>query len=204
MNMFDQVASKKVLEQVAAELQKRNFTTTIVKDRQAALALLKEQLPEKAEVMTASSTTLNEIGFTDYLASADAPVTSVHALIAAENDEAKRQELRRKAIMSDYFLASANAITQDGLIVAVDATGSRVGAMPFAAKHLILVVGAQKIVKNLDEAMQRIKEYVFPKEDARLLAAYGAHSSFGKWIIMEKEIVPGRVQVVLVEEALGF
>lgn len=202
--MFDQVASRDKLEQVAAAMRQRNFAVTIVKNRAEALDYLKQLLPAQAEVMTASSTTLNEIGFTDFLNSTAAHVTSVHALINQENDQQKRQHLRRQAVMAEYFLASPNAVTEDGRIVAVDATGSRVGAMPFAAEHLVLVVGGQKIVADLDQAMQRITEHVFPKEDQRSLQAYGAHSSFGKWVILENEVVPGRIQVLLVEEALGF
>lgn len=202
--MFDQNASREKLEQVVTAMKARNFDAVIVKNKQEALEYLKKILPAQAEVMTASSTTLNEIGFTDYLHATDSPVVSVHGLINQENDEAKRHLLRKQAIMADYFLASPNAVTEDGLIVAVDATGSRVGAMPYAAGHLLLVVGAQKIVRNLDEAMQRIREYVFPKEDARALQAYGAHSSFGKWVILEREVVPDRIKVILVEETLGF
>jgi L-lactate utilization protein LutC len=202
--MFDQNASREKLEQVAISMKERNFEAVVVKDKKAALKFLQDLFPKQAQVMTASSTTLNEIGFTDFLNAPDAPVTSVHGLINQENDESKRHQLRKQAIMAEYFLASPNAVTEDGIIVAVDATGSRVGAMPYAAEHLVLVVGAQKIVQNLDEAMRRIREYVFPKEDQRALQAYGAHSSFGKWVILEREVVPGRITVVLVEEALGF
>ncbi len=202
--MFNQNASREKLEQVATAMKERNFEAAVVKDKKAALKFLQDLFPKQAQVMTASSTTLNEIGFTDFLNAPNAPVTSVHGLISQENDESKRHRLRKQAIMAEYFLASPNAVTEDGIIVAVDATGSRVGAMPYAAEHLVLVVGAQKIVSNLDEAMRRIREYVFPKEDQRALQAYGAHSSFGKWVILEREVVPGRIIVVLVEESLGF
>ena len=116
----------------------------------------------------------------------------------------KRRELRRKTVTADYFLGSIGAITQDGYLVATDQTGSRVGAYLFAAKNLIVVSGANKIVKDLDEAMKRIREYVYPKEDERLMKAYNANSSTSKWIIFEREKTLDRVHVILVKEALGF
>jgi hypothetical protein len=77
------------------------------------------------------------------------------------------------------FLGSVNAITQAGELVACDASGSRVGAYPFAAKKLVLVAGIQKIVPTLEDAIKRIREYVYPLEDKRAMKAYGMHSSQG-------------------------
>lgn len=202
--MFDQMYSKKQLEELALKMKARNFEVEIVSSKAEALEAVKNSLPDGSEVMTGSSTTLNEIGLSDYLASKDSKFISLQAKIGQENDESKRQDLRRSSLAADYFISSVNAVTEDGALVAVDATGSRVGAMPFAAKKLILVIGSQKITKNIEEAMQRIREYVFPKENKRAMAAYGMGSMLGKWIIFEREAAPGRVKVILVEETLGF
>jgi hypothetical protein len=113
--------------------------------------------------------------------------------------------LRRKSLTdADYFLASINAITEDGRLIAVDATGSRVGAFPFAAKKIILVAGEQKIVTDLEAGMKRIKEYVFPLENERMKKSYGMGSTFGKWVIIEREFIPQRITLILVKEKLGF
>lgn len=202
--MFDHVADRKKLEILAENMKLRNFEAVVAKNKQEALSFLRESIPSGAEVMTASSTTLKEIGFVDYLSSSESKLISLQNKINQENDESKRQDLRRKSVTADYFVSSVNAVTEDGVLVAVDATGSRTGAMPFAAKKLILVVGAQKITKDLDEAMRRIREYVFPLENERAMKAYGAGSMFGKWVILEREAMPGRIKVILVEEALGF
>ena len=113
-----------------------------------ALAVIRTIIPPHAEVMTSSSTTLIEIGLEDYLAGGTSGWDLLHAKITAENDSAKRAELRRKSVAANYFVSGANAIARTGEIVACDASGSRVGAWPFAAGHLILVVGANKIVPN--------------------------------------------------------
>jgi hypothetical protein len=65
-------------------------------------------------------------------------------------------------------------------------------------------VGTQKIVTDLDEGLRRIDEYSFPLEDARAQAAYGVHSGVNKVLIVNREIIPGRITVVFVDEVLGF
>ena len=202
--MFDRLYNRKELETLAFKMKERNFEVEIVSSKKEALQAVKNSLPGGSEVMTGSSATLKEIGLMDYLASKDSKLFSLQEKIGQENDEKKRQDLRRLSVTADYFISSVNAVTEDGILLAVDATGSRVGAMPFAAKKLILVIGAQKVAKNVEDAMKRIREYVFPKENARATAAYGMGSMLGKWVILEKETSPSRIKVILVEEALGF
>ncbi|MBU1033656.1 lactate utilization protein [Patescibacteria group bacterium] len=202
--MFNRLYNKKELEALALKMKDRNFEVEIVASKKEALKAVKDSLPDGGEVMTGSSTTLNEIGLTDYLNSSDSKFVSLQAKIGQENDEQKRQEMRRKSVTADYFISSVNAVVEDGTLLAVDATGSRVGAMPFAAKKLVLVIGAQKITKNLEEAIKRIREYVLPKENKRAMEAYGMGTIFGKWVIIEKETSPSRIKVILVEESLGF
>lgn len=204
MNNWKTIPSQEIIKKTAENLTNHGFQTSVVSNKSEAMKVLSELLPEKAEIMVGSSTSLDQIGFSEALESGKKGWINKKAEVWSENDEQKRNQLRRTALTSQYYLASANAVTEDGVIVAVDATGSRVGAYPLAAENLILVVGANKITKNLDEAMTRIREYVFPLEDERAQKAYGSGSTFGKWVIMEREVNPGRVKVILVEEELGF
>lgn len=201
---FDSIPSQTTIEKTIKAMAEKGINAELVADSAAALAGIKKMIPKGAEVVTGSSTTLNEIGFTDYLKSDQHKWKNIGAAITQENDEAKRRDLRRHSNTAEYFLASVNAVTEDGELVAVDMTGSRVGALPFSAQKVILVVGAQKIMPNLEAAMKRIREYVFPKEDKRALAAYGMNSAFGKWVIIEREIVKDRITVLIVPEKLGF
>jgi hypothetical protein len=82
--------------------------------------------------------------------------------------------------------------------------GGQLGPYASGAGRVILVVGTQKIVSDLDEGLRRIQEYAFPLEDARAQAAYGVHSGVNKVLIINREINPGRITVVLVDEVLGF
>jgi L-lactate utilization protein LutC len=113
-------------------------------------------------------------------------------------------EIRRLASAPDVMLGSVNAVTETGTLVVASAGGRQLGPYAAGAGRVILVVGTQKIVSNVEEALRRIHEYVLPLEDARAHAAYGVHSGVNKVLIVNRELTPGRITVVLVDEALGF
>ncbi|MGZ8932604.1 MAG: LUD domain-containing protein [Halobacteriota archaeon] len=169
-----------------------------------ALETLKDLIPAEAEVMSSSSTTLIEIGFDGYVNSEKSRWRDLHRVIVAENDEKKRDELRRKSVAADYFVSGVNAIAQSGQIVACDKSGSRVGAWPFAAGRLILVSGTNKIVLTLGDALRRVREYAYPIENVRAKRAYGMSSQIGKCVILANEEIEGRVILILVDESLGY
>jgi len=202
---YSKPVSDDVLLKTAEAVRKRNISVEIVSSRVAALQFIEKTVPPGSSVFNGSSTTLGDIGYTSLLESGDHRWKNLHAEIFAENDQMKRADLRRKALTdADYFLSSVNAITEAGELVACDNTGSRVGAFPFAAKKLLLIVGANKIVPTLADAMKRIKEYVMPLEDKRMMKMYSMHTAIGKWVIVEREAIPQRTTLVLVKEALGF
>jgi L-lactate utilization protein LutB len=204
MSNWKNIPNNEIINSTVQEMLERGFNPELVETREEALALIKTLIPANSEVMTGSSTTLSEIGLSDYLEGDAHPWNNLKKSVMAESDEQKRGKLRRLSASSDYFLASANAIAQTGELIFVDATGSRVTALPYSAGKVILVVGAQKIVPSIDEGMKRIREFVFPLEDARAQAAYGMGSGFGKWLIIENEFAADRIKVILVKEALGF
>ncbi len=190
---------------VADSMKRRGFDVTVVGNKEQALSTLIELIPEGSSIMNGSSTTLIQIGFIDYMESKENKFNNLHELIMKENDQIKRGEVRRKvAFDADYFLASSNAVTEDGIIVSADATGTRIGEFPYFAKHLVLVIGQQKITKSVEAAMRRVREVVFPLEDARMKKAGYPGSALNKWAIIERETVPHRIIIILVRESLGF
>ena len=192
------------VQATANEVKNRGINVVVVENKDEALEKIKGLIPRGGEVMTGSSTTLQEIGFSNYLNEGQHGWKNLGDEIQKEGDEAKRADLRRRASSAEYFLASVNAISKNGELVASDASGSRVTAFPFAAKNLILIAGAQKITDSLEEAMQRVREYVYPLENERAMKAYGMSSTIGKWIIIEREIFQNRTTLILVKEKLGF
>jgi len=185
-------------------MEKRGFNVVLVDTKEDAFEKLKEIIPDGVEVMTGSSTSLYECGFMDYYIQGPNPWICLGPVVFNEPDPVEQYRLRRQSASADYFVASVNAVTSTGQLVAVDRSGSRVGAFPFVAAHLVLLISVQKIVKDLDAAMKRVKEYVFVLEDERAKQRYGEGTALGKWVIIESERVKGRITVVLCKDPIGF
>jgi hypothetical protein len=113
-------------------------------------------------------------------------------------------EIRRLSAAPDVMLGSVHAVTETGSLLTASMGGSQLGPYASGAGRVILLVGTQKIVADLEEGLRRIDEYAFPLEDARAQAAYGIHSAVNKVLIINREITPGRITVVFVDEVLGF
>ena len=192
------------VEETIAEIRKRGITVIPAKNGDDALSVLKKIIPAESEVMNGSSTTLIEIGYEEFIAGGRSGWHLMHTAITAENDDKKRAALRRRSVAADYFISGANAIARTGEIVACDASGSRTGAWPFAAGHLILVVGINKIVPTLEDALNRVRQYAYKLENIRAMKVYGTPSMVGKCVILAQEKDPGRLTLILVQEALGY
>ncbi len=203
-NRWTSIPSEKVLQRTIVEIKKRNIDLILVENKEEAMKKIKEIIPANVSVMTGSSTTLYEIGFMDYYLSGKTPWICLGPQVYSEKNPQIQLDLRRKSDTADYFIASVNAIAETGQLVATDNSGSRISAYPFAAKNVVIVAGFQKIASSLDDAMNRIKEYVLPLENERSKKAYGVGSGIGKWVIIERERINHRIMVVLVKEKLGF
>ena len=118
--------------------------------------------------------------------------------------ETQADEIRRLTSSPDVMLGSVHAVTETGSLLTASMSGSQLGPYASGAGKVILVVGTQKIVSDLEEGLRRINEYAFPLEDARAQAAYGIHSAVNKVLIINREIVAERITVALVGEAIGF
>ncbi|MFC6975044.1 lactate utilization protein [Halomicroarcula sp. GCM10025709] len=192
------------LDDAVANLEARGFDVVVVDDADAALAELQAEIPAGASVMDGHSTTLEQIGFMDHLMEGDHDWENRHAEVYGIEDDAERLRARREAQASDYFVGSVNAIAQSGELVAADASGSRIGAYPFAAENLLLVAGVNKVVDDLDAALDRLEEVAYPLEDARAQEAYGQGSVIAKQLIYRHETEEDRTTLVLVRDSLGY
>jgi L-lactate utilization protein LutC len=199
---FAQVASDQEIEKAKTALEANGFKVKIVENLAAARAEVESIIPAKAEVFTATSVTLDEAGLTDVLNS-DKYTSVRNKFMSLYGDASKAVEMRRIGSGADYAVGSVHAVTEDGQVVVASATGSQFPNYAYGASNVIWVVGAQKIVPNLTEALDRIENYTFRLEDARALKAYGANSSLNKILIYRKETA-GRVTIILVKEAVGF
>jgi len=201
---WNQMPLEADVARTTAVIQRRGIRVIQVRNAHAALETLQNTIPPNAEVMHGSSTTLIEIGYETLLKSGRSGWKDLHDIITAEDDETKRHELRRRSVTAEYFISGVNAIAQTGEIVACDKSGSRVGAWAFAAKHLILISGVNKIVPTLEDALHRVREYAYPLEDVRARKATGVSSEVGKCVILAHEAIEGRTSLVLIDESLGY
>jgi len=132
------------------------------------------------------------------------PYVSVRAKFAPlAGQPDKAVEMRRIGSGSDYAIGSVHAITEEGHVLMASASGSQIPNYVYGANNFIWVVGSQKIVSDLDEALDRIENYSYPLEDKRALKAYGGHSSINKILIYRKE-PRGRGTIYIIREAVGY
>ena len=201
---YDTIPALETVEKTAAALKERNFNAIVVNTKEEALEKVKSMIPSGVSVMNGSSTTLNQIGFVDYLRAGNTGWNNLHEAILAEKDPAKQAELRRQSILAQYFLGSVQAITESGQLLVASASGSQLPSYVFSSPNVILVAGANKIVPTIEDALSRLKEYVFPLEDQRMKGTGAPGSVIGKVLIYEREIMPRKINVILVNEKLGY
>jgi L-lactate utilization protein LutC len=189
-------------ETVVGLEDERGFSVEVVDDLDAARRAVLARIPEGSSVMTNPSATLEETGIAQAIDNGG-PYDSARAKVLALDRATELQEI--KAIMGqpDFALGSVHAITRDGTLVIASALGSQLASYAWGAASVIFVVGAQKLVPDLDAAHERIYEHSFKLENARALEAYGKNSRVGK-ILEIHEDDPGRIHVVLIRRRVGF
>ena len=159
-----------------------------------------------AEVFTMTSETLDAIGLTEEL-NESGRYTSVRKALFAMDPKTQGREQRKLGAAPDFAVGSVHAVTETGTLVIASRTGSQLPAYVFAGGTVIWVVGVQKIVKDVEEGMTRIGEYLLDKESARAIKAHGLSRDFrtfaGKVLLYNKEVQPGRAKLILVDEVIG-
>jgi len=160
-------------------------------------------VPQNTEVYANQSQTLEKLGLTAEF-DKSGRYNAVRPKVLSLDRKTQGDEIRKLRSSPDYIVGSVQAITEKGQVMTSSFGGSQLGAYAYGSAKVIWVVGAQKLVKDLDEGFRRIVEYSYPLEDARLFAAFGIHSAVGKTLIVDREVVPNRITIVLVKEELGY
>jgi hypothetical protein len=195
-------ASGAALEQLAARLRERNFEAVIVDTASMAKAAVLERIPAGSEVHSAKSKTLEDIDLAQELMESDRFDFLRNTYMKMDRNTQAR-EMRKLVAAPDIMLGSVNAITEAGQMVEASASGSQMGPYSAASGKLILVVGSQKIVPDIDTAFRRIRDYVMPYEDARLRAQMGVGTKLARVLILEQDFMPGHTTVILVKQPVG-
>jgi hypothetical protein len=199
---FERPADRAHLERTVAALAARGFKAQVADTAEHARELVLGAIPEGSEVHIALSETIREIGVAEEI-DKSGRYDSIRARLSALDRETQGREMRKLGAAPDYIVGSAHAITDDGQIVVGSGSGSQLGAYAYAGGNVILVVGHQKLVSDLDEGLRRVREYSLPREYLRMQAEGFPGSLLAKTLIIHQE-PSARINVILVPETLGF
>ncbi len=198
-------------------LEANNFEVFVADNTEDAKKVVLEQIIPRTGAKSVSwggSLTLVSTGLYDALkGSTDMEVLDTYDKELSPEESFER---RRQSLLVDLFLAGTNAVTESGQLVNLDMIGNRIGGITFGPKHVIILVGRNKITTDLEEAISRIKDYAAPVNTMRLdKKTPCAKTSYceeckspdricNSWAITEKSFPKGRVKVVLINQDLGF
>jgi hypothetical protein len=195
-------ASEEMLQRVAANLRERNFETLVVSTRAEAKDAVMDRIPEGSEVHSAKSKTLEDIGVFQELMNSDHYDFLRNRLFQMDR-KLESRAMRKLEAAPDIMLGSVQALTEAGQLVSASASGKQLGPYASGAGNLILVVGSQKIVPDLETAICRISNHVQPYEEARLRREKGIGTKLARILILERDYDPGRTVIILVREPVG-
>lgn len=210
-----------LLKKTAENLEKNNYKAYIVNSKEEVYPLIKSLVSKDSVIGFGGSESLKDTNVLDLL------LADGYTLLDRRKEGADVHKIYRDNFNAHFFLCSSNAITEDGCLYNVDGTANRVGAIVFGPENVIIVAGKNKIVKNIDEAIKRVKEYVAPKNCVRLgldtyCAKAGRCISLDRgdkepfsgcdsdkriccdYVISGKQRIKDRIKVILVNETLGY
>jgi hypothetical protein len=199
------------------KLEANNFQVYLAPDLAAAHTHVMQTLLPQLKPQTISwggSMTFVASGLYDTLKAL--PAVAVIDTFDKHISAAESLERRRRSLLVDLFFTGTNALTERGQLVNLDMIGNRIGGLTFGPTHVVVLIGRNKIVPDVDAAMARIKNYAAPANAMRLdkqtpctkTAACEACKSRDRicntWTITEKSFPPGRVKIILIDRALGL
>ena len=211
---MDQNAKKRnelLAQQMIKALESRNMEAYYAENKEEALCKALELMPEGSSVAWGGSMSVKEIGL----------IKAVHErnYEVYDRDLAKtpeeRTEITKKAFFSDFFLASSNAITEDGILVNTDGYANRVAAIAYGPKNVLMIIGMNKVVRSEEDARARAKHIAAPvnaqrfgKTPCTVTGQCSDCKSPGciccQTMITRFSQIPKRIKIILVNEELGF
>lgn len=205
MSQWDQLPDKEVIEKTIEALRANGVDVKFIESSEETKKLVLELIPDGAEVMTMSSTTLDTLGLSEEINKENSKFKPVRDKLYAMDRTTQAKEMNRLGAAPGYAIGSVHAITEEGHLLIASNTGSQLPAYAYGALKVIWVAGAQKIVKNTEQGLKRIYEHSLPLESERAKKAYGVPgSAVNKILIINKEVQPDRATLILVNEVLGF
>ena len=200
---FAQLATDEQIERTAKSLEANGIHTLIAQDGEEARRLFFEMVPDGSEVFLGASVTLEKLGIKEEI-DKSGRFDAIRPKMFAMNRETQGREIRKLGGAPDFAAGSVHAVTEDGQVLIASKTGSQLGPYASGAGKVIWVVGAQKLVKDLNEGFRRIYEYCYPLEEEHMHQLYNTGTGVNKVLVVNHEIRPDRITMIIVKEELGF
>ncbi|MBR1478729.1 MAG: lactate utilization protein [Lachnospiraceae bacterium] len=206
------VRNRLLSEKVIKALEQRQISAYYAEDKEEALKKALELIPEGASIGWGGSMSVNEIGLKDAVIDGNYNVLNREAAKTPE----ERREIELKTFGCDYFLTSSNAVTEDGVLVNLDGNANRVACITYGPSHVLMIVGMNKIVKDVDAAVSRVRNEAAPINAQRFPLKTPCHVTGAcgnckmpdticcQMLITRYEKHPGRLHIILVNDDLGF
>jgi len=201
-----------VANTIIKNLSKRQIEGYYCKDKESAVKKALELIPKEASVSWGGSMTLTETGLMDAIKNGE------YKLI--DRDAATNLEEQRKIYgeicMSDVFLMSTNAITLDGELINIDGRGNRVAFLCYGPQSVVILVGMNKVVTDVESGLKRVRDIASPPNTVRLNKktpcaitgkcedCYSPDCICGQFVVTRRSGVPNRIKIILIGEELGY
>ena len=204
--------NEKLGARVVAALNSRNMEAYYVETKEEAVKKALELIPKGSSINMGGATSVKECGLYDAISNGEYEFYDRDKVKTPE----EKEEIARKAFSSDYFLGSVNAMSEDGVFINIDGNANRVAAYAYGPKHVLLIVGMNKVVKTVDDALDRVHNTATPANCIRLskktpCALTGTCADClspecicNQVVITRRSGIPGRIKVILIGEELGY
>jgi L-lactate utilization protein LutC len=200
---FEKLACEQRIERTRKALEGNGIQALVAENGEEARRLFFELVPDGSEVFLGASVTLEQLGIKDII-DGSGRFNALRPKMRAMDRSTQAREIRKLGAAPDYAAGSVHAVTESGQVLIASKTGSQLGPYAMGAGKVIWVVGAQKLVKNLDEAFRRLHEYCVPREEVHMQELYHTGTAPNKILIVNGEMRPGRITMIIVKEDRGF
>ena len=212
--MFLNEATKLRAQTIIKGLEKRNMEGVFCETKEDALAKALSYIEEGSSVTWGGSMSISEIGLMDAVKNGNYEI--IDRSVAKNYDE--QREIFSKAVLADYYLMSSNAITLDGKLINIDGTGNRVACLTYGPKNVIMIVGMNKVVNDVEDGIKRVRNFASPPNTLRLGLktpcsmtgrcgdCYGDTCICSQIVVTRRQsaAMRGRIKIILVGESLGY
>ena len=213
--MEDMITKRNQLraQQLIQALKQRNMDASYAATRKEALEQALAWIPQGSRIGWGGSVSIDAIGLKDAVRQGDYQVIDRDTAATPEEKDAMMHEILADC---DYFLTSTNALSQDGVLVNIDGTANRLAAMCYGPRHVLYIVGMNKVVATAEDALRRARNEAAPTNAMRFDlktpcsktgCCYDCKSPDTiccQILFTRYNHVPGRVKVILVEDSLGY